>query len=314
MAQTREYLDPAKLPVVFHPGETLDEKLQEMSMSLKEFATRVSKPEKTIIAVIKGKSAITPDMAIAFELVTRIPANMWLSQQRRYDEYVARKKREKIMQEGILWAKKFPLEEIQKNGWLANYTSLGGQPKDIVETLCLFFGVSSPKGWEEYYLNQRLRVAFRITLAESCDPYALSAWLRQGEIQANEIQLTNKYTSKGLKGIIGDISDIRKKYDKDYKEIVSELLATAGVKLVFTEVLSSAPVKGSSRYIGGVPCIQLAKSFDTNEEFWHTLFHEIGHIILHGRKNIFIENVEYCDKNPEMEREANEFASSCMSR
>ena len=51
MAQTRPFFDPAKLPVVYHPGETLDEKLQEMGMGVKEFATRVSKPEKTIIAV-----------------------------------------------------------------------------------------------------------------------------------------------------------------------------------------------------------------------------------------------------------------------
>ena len=29
MAQTRPFFDPAKLPVVYHPGETLDEKLQE---------------------------------------------------------------------------------------------------------------------------------------------------------------------------------------------------------------------------------------------------------------------------------------------
>ena len=49
MAQTRPFFDPAKLPVVYHPGETLDEKLQEMGMGVKEFATRVSKPEKTII-------------------------------------------------------------------------------------------------------------------------------------------------------------------------------------------------------------------------------------------------------------------------
>ena len=48
MAQTRPFFDHARLPVVYHPGETLDEKLQEMGMGVKEFATRVSKPEKTI--------------------------------------------------------------------------------------------------------------------------------------------------------------------------------------------------------------------------------------------------------------------------
>lgn len=36
MEPTRQFFDPAKLPTVYHPGETLDEKLQEMGMSVKE--------------------------------------------------------------------------------------------------------------------------------------------------------------------------------------------------------------------------------------------------------------------------------------
>ena len=93
MAQTRPIFNPKRLPEVYHPGEILEEKLQEFGMGVKEFATRVSKPEKTIIAVLKGDSSITPDMAVAFELVTKIPATMWLRHQNSYDEYVARKRR-----------------------------------------------------------------------------------------------------------------------------------------------------------------------------------------------------------------------------
>ena len=79
--------------VVFHPGETLADKLEEMGMGVKEFAVRTSKPEKTIIAVIKGDSAITSDMSVAFETVTKIPAHFWMNKQRAYDEYIARQKR-----------------------------------------------------------------------------------------------------------------------------------------------------------------------------------------------------------------------------
>jgi addiction module HigA family antidote len=80
--------------VAFHPGETLSEKLKEMGMSVKEFAVKTSIPEKTILAIINGSSSITSDMAIAFEIVTRIPAHFWLNKQRSYDGYVARTRRE----------------------------------------------------------------------------------------------------------------------------------------------------------------------------------------------------------------------------
>lgn len=47
-AQTRHLFDSSKLPAVYHPGDTLDEKLQEMGMEVKEFAMRVSIPEEVI--------------------------------------------------------------------------------------------------------------------------------------------------------------------------------------------------------------------------------------------------------------------------
>jgi addiction module HigA family antidote len=71
-----------------HPGETLAEKLKEMGMDPKEFARYTGKPEKTIIAVLNGKSSITPDMAVQFEHMTKIPANFWMNHQRGYDEYI----------------------------------------------------------------------------------------------------------------------------------------------------------------------------------------------------------------------------------
>lgn len=314
MAQTRPFFNPAKLPVVYHPGETLDEKLHEMGMGVKEFATRVSKPEKTIIAVLKGKSSITPDMAVAFELVTKIPAHMWLRHQKSYDEFIARKKRENALSEGLSWAKKFPYDEISSLGWFSGIKDSQGNEKNIVDTLCTFFAVSSPKGWEDFYLNQRLRVSFSITLAESCDPYALSAWLRQGEIQAGEMSVDKKYSAKTLRGILNDISEVQKSGDTNRVESLVGLLSNVGIKLIFTETLSSAPVKGCARYIYGIPCIQLAKDFENERDFWNTLYHEIGHILLHGKKDIFIENVSYGDKDPQKEKEADEFASVWMNK
>lgn len=313
MTKRRENFNPANLAIVYHPRETLEEKLQEMGMGIKEFAVRVSKPEKTIIALIKGKSSITPDMAVAFELVTKIPAHMWLKHQRSYDEYLARKKREESLKSGMVWARKFPTTEMERLGWIACENEETGEGKNIVDTLCEFFAVSSPKGWEDFYLNQRLRVAFRITLSEACDPYALSAWLRQGEIQAEKIVLTGTYSAKQLRGILGQLDTLGKIGPQGQKENMAKLLSSVGVKLFFTETLSSAPVKGCTRYIGGIPCIQLAEKFESDSDFLHTLWHEIGHILLHGKKDIFIENVSYGEMDPTKEKEADDFADSWIN-
>ena len=71
---------------VSHPGTTLDEKLKEMGLSAKEFAVRISQPKETVIAIINGDSPITPELALSFESITKIPANFWMNRQRNYDE------------------------------------------------------------------------------------------------------------------------------------------------------------------------------------------------------------------------------------
>ena len=74
---------------VSHPGTTLDEKLKEIGLSTKEFAGLISQPEETVNAIIKGNSPITQELAVAFETVTKIPANFWINRQHNYDECMA---------------------------------------------------------------------------------------------------------------------------------------------------------------------------------------------------------------------------------
>lgn len=48
--------------------------------------------------------------------------------------------------------------------------------------------------------------------------------------------------------------------------------------------------------------------FNQNDRFWFTFFHELGHIILHGKKDVFLEDIEYSDYDKQNEKEADEFA------
>lgn len=76
--------------IVFHPASTLKEKLEEIGMSIHEFALKTSMPEDTILSILKEESSVTSEMAILFEDITEIPAKFWINRQARYDEYLAR--------------------------------------------------------------------------------------------------------------------------------------------------------------------------------------------------------------------------------
>jgi Zn-dependent peptidase ImmA (M78 family) len=60
--------------------------------------------------------------------------------------------------------------------------------------------------------------------------------------------------------------------------------------------------------LNDTPFIQLTGRYNRNDSFWFTFFHEAGHILLHGKKDIFLEKVEYSDKDMGKEKEADEFA------
>ena len=293
--------------IVFHPGETLGEKLEELNMGPKEFALRSGKPEKTIIAILHGKSAITPDMAVQFENVTKIPANFWMNHQRSFDEFQARLKRQAVIEAATDWAKQFPLSDMITKGWLPERSTIEEKTMELLA----FFGFSNHNAWEEYYFNQQLKVAFRISLAQTKEPFAISAWLRRGEIQAAYLN-ANEFSEKKFKAALQKLKSISSNPLKDSFQFVQTICLEAGVKVTYTPCIANVPIDGATRWLNDTPLIQLSDQTHPIDHFWFTFFHKAGHILLHGKKEIFLENLDYADKNMGKEQEADEFARKWM--
>ena len=292
-----------KPDIVFHPGETLQEKLEELNMGPKEFAIRTGKPEKTIIAILKGESSITPEMAVLFENVLKIPADFWLKKQFRFDEYKAREKRALAIEAAKDWAKCFPIADMVKCGWI----NVQSKAEEKVTALFNFFGVSSPAAWKDYFFNQQLKVAFRISLAHTKEPYAVSAWIRQGEVQASQL-ICVAYSEINFKKSLLEIKTIMATQPGDFFEQLQKVCLACGVKVVYTQCIKKAPLSGATRWIVDNPVIQLTGRYKQNDRFWFTFFHEAGHVLLHGKKDIFLEDIEYSDADMQKEKEANAFA------
>ena len=290
--------------IVFHPGEVLKEKLQELGLGIKEFAVRTGKPEQTISNVLNEKSSITPEMAVLFEAVTQIPASFWQNKQARYDEYLAKQKRAQALASATEWAKKFPYAKMASAGWV----TATRKPIEKAEQLLSFFGIAVKEAWDEYFFNKRLAAHFRISLHGTKDPYALSAWIRQGERLASQ-QEVPAYDAKKLKKALPLIKSIMTTGAPDFWQQVVVVLNSVGVKVVCVPCLPKVSASGVSRWINNSPIIQVSDRMKRYDIFWFSLWHEIGHILKHGTKYISVENVEYDDRDMEVENEANAFAA-----
>jgi len=287
------------------PGETLAEILEERNMSQSELAQRMGRPKKTINEIIKGKAEITIDTALQIELVLGTPASFWIERERLYREYLARKNENQKLKGYLGWLKQIPYRQMTKLGWLKFY-------EDKIEQLresLIFFAVVSPEQWEEIW-GRNLSIDFRKSQAFESDQGAITAWLRQGEIEASKINCAD-YNELKFRDVLQQIRLLTVKSIKVFQPQMIDLCAAAGVALVFVPELPKTRVHGATRWLGSQKAlIQLSDRYKTNDHFWFSFFHEAGHIVLHGKRILFLEGQDIQDKIKE--KEADIFAANLL--
>ncbi len=295
-------------PDVFvHPGDHLQELLEEQGMTQVELARRTGRPIKTINEIVKGRISITTETALQLERVFGVPAHFWVNLEKNYQEYLARIKEHQRLKSQIGWLQKLPVKEMMQWGWIEKRNSETEQ----VDELLSFFGVSSKKSWTEVYAVPQS--AYRLSASFKVDKLALASWLRQGELTAMEINC-QPFNRDRFLDALSEIRKLTVEPPHVYQDRIRELCASAGVAAVFIPELPNTRVSGATRWLSPTKAlIQLSLRYKADDHLWFTFFHESGHILRHGKKLVFIDGDEKRgNKKGDMEEEANRFASSFL--
>lgn len=280
------------------PGEVLQDYLEGFGMTQAELAARTGLTQKTVNEIIKGKSPITPESALKLERSLGRPAHFWNNLERQFQEDRTRLAEEKRLRSHLDWLKNLPVGQLVKLGWVSKKNDNVSQLKEVLQ----FFGVASPEQWTAVWKDYQ--VAYRQTQRfESCAE-SVSAWLRKGEIEARQIRC-KPYNKKDFFKALDSIRDLTMEAPEVFQPQLVEICASAGAAVVFVPELPKTGVYGATRWIGNKAVIQLSLRYKSNDHLWFTFFHEAGHIIKHGRKEIFIEGNGL---DNEKEEEANAFA------
>jgi len=290
-----------------HPGAHLQELLEEQGMTQVELSRRTGRPIKTINEIIKGRVSITTETALQLERVFGIPAHFWVNLEKNYREYLARRKESQRLKKEVGWLKQLPIKEMVKWGWIQKRDT----DEDQVDELLNFFGVTSEKTWSDVYSVPQS--AYRISTSFEVDELALAVWLRQGELEAMEIEC-NPYNRDTFTRVLNEIRKQTVHPPEMYQEKVKELCATAGVATVFIPELPNTKVSGATRWLSPHKAlIQLSLRYKADDHLWFTFFHEAGHILRHGKKEVFVDGIDRGTKEPgKLEEEADRFASSFL--
>lgn len=281
------------------PGEVLDSYLASMNMRQVELSERTGLTKKTINEIIKGKAAISPETSLKLEKALGRPAHFWNNLERQYQEDKARLLEKEQLQHQLEWLKTVPIAAMAKLGWIEKTKDKLAQ----LDIVLRYFGVASPQQWQVVWANHR--VAYRKSAQDNdTKALALSAWLRQGEIMAGQVQCA-PFNGKSFLEILEDLREYTLQPPETFLPNLTEKCANAGVAVVFVPELPGTGVYGCTRWLGNKAVIQLSLRYKSNDHLWFTFFHEAGHIIKHGKKEIFLEGN---GMHGEKEEEANAFA------
>ena len=265
------------------PGETLVLRLEELGMTQSELALRTGLTPKHLSQLTNGLVPLTPDVAQRLEYATGVPSRWWNRLEADFRSAQTRLQQQEAAGAHEQWARRMPVRHLVRLGALP---ARPDDPPSRVAQLLAFFGVATPEAYDALW--SRPAAAFKQSSAHPVDGDAVAAWLRMGELAAETADAA-PFDAAALRAALPELRSLTREPLLRGWPRARDLLARCGVVVVLVPEVPGARAYGACRWRAGRPLVQLSLRGKTDDLFWRTLFHELGHVLLHGRKASFVE-------------------------
>jgi HTH-type transcriptional regulator/antitoxin HigA len=257
--------------------------------------------------LLSGTVAIDAKLAMALSNHVGGTPKFWHARQLKYESALSRAAEAVSTNAAVDWIKRFPRGEMAKNGWIKQTRTR----IELVKAYLAYFGVNDPAEWENRYADFLNLTAFRTTPTFKSRAGPLSAWLRQGEIAAAQLQCA-PWNPKALRNTLPEIRVLTKAKNPAYfLSRVRQICAELGIAVVFVRAPSGCAASGATRFVSRRKAmIILSFRYLSDDHFWFTFFHEIGHLLLRKEDLTFIDGEELIASK--MERQANAFSERVL--
>lgn len=294
---------------VVHPGAHLDEKLEELGMSQAELSRRTGLSQKHISQLINGEVSLSPKTALLLERVTKMPASLWNNLESRWQTHLFAQNDSRQLEDQESWGTNFPINEMKTRDLIARNAS-GSQ---LVSELLSFFSIGSVDSWAATY-EKVVTAKYRTAKGQDRNAYAIAAWLREAEVQATSIE-TSQFDPKLARALPEQLRRVTRESSSAtqwWPELVS-LFAEAGIALVLVrEYPGLTKLNGASRWISPHKAlIAVTGRMKRADVLWFTILHELGHVMLHKKRETFID-VENGAQDDHVEEQADTFAAQSL--
>lgn len=288
------------------PGEYLEEVLEDAEISQAELARRMGRPPQAINEIVKGEKAITPETALQLEQVLGVSAQFWSTLEIEFRLILAKQQQQEEIKHEESVISKFPYLQLSK---LNLVEKTRDNLKKVVE-LRKFFCVSSLKNIRTV---KEFAPAFRQQEKNTISHESLATWLRAGHVIADKREV-DKFSKEKLEQSISKLRELTNVVEpNELIKNITSVLAESGVVLALVPTFPKSYTTGATFWIGkNKAVIMMSLRGAWSDIFWFSLFHEIGHILLHDKRVTFLENGKLDPQYQKQEEEADTFSQKSL--
>jgi len=289
---------------VIHPGEYIEEILEARDMKKQDFAERCGISVKTVSQILNRKVLYSSDIALHFERVLGVSAELLMNMNTNYQMFESRLKDKAELEAKEDWIKQFPLRELVKKKIITDSQNNYEKTNSILD----FFNISEPDSWEEYY--KKRAISFRKSPSFKSSIASTATWMRIGEKEAENIDCS-RFDKDLFKKNLKVIRTYTREKQSSFELKMKKMCSDSGVALVFVPELKDTHISGATEWLSADKAlIIMSMRYKSDDHFWFTFFHEAGHILLHNKKEIFIDTTD--NEYSKIELEANNFARKVL--
>lgn len=284
------------------PGDTIADILKERNIAFHEFASQIGWSVKDVTNLILGIIEITPETAQKLQSALGASVEFWLARERQYRNDL------KKHESGEYFLDDLPIKDMVKFGWIQPYSD----QKELLTKCLNFFQVPDIKTWLLKYRDEIESTAFRTSSTFNSRTGAVAAWLKQGEIKAQTIKCED-WDSQKLAENLPKMRGLSRTADpNNFITELTKLCAKCGIAVVVLQTPSGCRASGVTRFLSpNKVMLLLSFRYLSDDHFWFTFFHEIGHILLHTKIKFFLDEEGTLHSSKD-EKEADTFAASVL--
>lgn len=288
------------------PGESILDLMGQREISILDLAREMGEQEEIILDLVSGTKEITSEIANKLEQVIGGSNHFWLSRDKRYRDGLRKLRLQGSGQRAVDWIKTLPISDMTRWGWV----SVRKSHEEIAAECMQFFGINSVQEWQTEYQGILKRAAFRTSVAFKSTPAATAAWLRQGEILSGSVAC-NDWNAEAFIKLLNEARGLsREKNPEVFYPRLQRIFSECGVAVVIVRAPSGCFASGAARFLTPKKALlMLSFRYLSDDQFWFSLFHEAGHLFLHGDRLCIDESTGTSGSE---EMAANNFAADIL--